>query len=803
MDTTATAGLGLTMQLEISQDAGTFGFCASEMFDWVDLASNLVDNTLASLPGVFYVPDMGFIVTPTYTKQDTMMGDWDLTTSLYPITIDPSWSQQTDSETGNKGILYGNASPSISVSALNTGLLSLGQPGQLKIGRGFTTNSITPYTTTITLAPDAAYDPNNVGNVPVQISLNQNTPPTISVGTWNIATGSWVYTVKAVSKKYSKSQDIFGSGLSTWLCWFSFNSYNTIVIYLAGEWYYIKGDLGTTYTVPDANGASTGTITFNSPIQIAAGSLQVQATNGVVWFNYFPTQFSNTTSGDPYSTTITGPPIRLDYPYNGTGQVYFPNVTIPTGCSVVGHVNTYVNPDPTINTYGMVIQYTVTITIPNNTNTPTIPQIQVHIPAVYVSGTLNTPPIILTENDILEVIEHDYENQNIIQGAQVGGGIIGWSLDHDLYFKLTNSAARWVGSLGGTQHCYSWSRALTQLNSATGQMVAVGPLVPHSQGWIGFNTNNYRHDPYREFHLVASDKMHQLRDVPGNMELYLDGWCMYSAMRYQFERGGITSNFIDMTSDQGFYTCPYGPNPSGCTHPKLPIGTNLNPVFSFPPDQSIYANLMDIAGYNYEILWFDAYGVVHRDSYEHFISSVYNFGNVTTAQWGDITDPSTFLLTVQDLEINTDMSDRRTSVTTVGLDASTGTQRQPYSISMDTIQPGYTQKNIGYHKQEFISSKRFVDREAQIQYTQMAMKKATIENIYMNGNFFFLPNTQVYNAFTLQEGSQYNNYNSYVTTMPLTFVITDRHAVYRAEYDGHITMGQQIKARWLQNLNSQ
>jgi len=768
--------LGLGINLEVTTDASAFGMVLTPPYDQSDLADDLAKNQTGQKNNVAFVPGIGMILSPTYESTDTMLTDWGCS-----VSTGMSWDNPVDSETYRRCLHQIDATPGATFSAQMDAELPWGSSGWVKIGRGMVSTS-DAVDTLVQLACDQ--DPMGDGSVPIQILLNHDEPPTVQYGV-AIGSGGWIFKTGAVSQKYAKSQELWKGSRSIWIGWWTFNAQNAIVVCLDGEWLVVRGVNTSTATT------GTGGIITNagSNIAVASGSLKVSGTNGTCQVGYFPMQFAETGS-------FTFGPVQLDFTYGGNGSLSLPGASIPSGCGETDSIAPWTQGSYT-DTTGNQIQYTINLTGPGTT-TPTIPQVDLRIPAVTVNASM-TEVVQFTEADICEFEEHNFEDRNEMMDPD--GGMVGWGIRSEVFVKFKNSNGFFTGA-GGAHACCQFSRGLTVYDPGSGQMVPLNPGKPYVvflTGWCGDTTSLDRQDPGRYFHMVLRDKTWPLIRCAGRLQRYNDGFCYQAAMRLQLERAGILDQYIDTTSDAGFGTCEACFNPPGCTHYKLPIGTAQQPLMGFDPSAKFWHNMMWIAGHVHEVVWPDYYGVFHRYPYRQWVTQGNNQGVYTTGSVSDPADPR-FLMTVSNLNLLTDTADKRTMIETVGVNPATN-HFMPGSINIDD-QPGFAGYTLQYHgfiDPLFVASRLFCDPVAQQTIMQAMMSKIMLANNTFQGTFHFLPNDWVYDNFTIGEGVPIGGTNYVVPVGGMQFTQIKRKGVYRYNPDGRITLYSEKVGRWTPN----
>jgi len=751
---------GLKIELECTQYANAFGWVVTPEWGCSNLSDDFNRVPGFGLAGVTCIPGVGAILTPTYSKVDTMITDWSLTSTGV------AWQQATDSVTGKKSVFMRDSTGGVSFVASIVDALPAGSCGWIRLGRGLCASTDAIDTTIgIGVSDPTIYD----GQVPIRLVLQHDQPPTLQYQT---ASG---WSNGAVSRNFARSQDIFTGSRSLWIGWFSFPAQNQIVVSVGGEYLRLNG--------PNTNSATAGAggvvTSSGSNIMIAAGSLEVTGTNGTVDFNYFPMAFAAAGS-------ITGATLQLDFVYQQNGNISIPKSVIPTGCSATYTLGGYPG-DQT----GTQLQYVVSLT-GDGTSSPVLPQVDVQIPIVTSNASM-IETVIFTEADILSMTEHEWEDQN--RAEDPDGGLIGWIIRRQAGIKMNNWLGKWSG-IGLGHACVQLSRALTVLQG--GVKVQIGPMIPFVTGYTGERTTLERLDPNRTFDIVLENKDWALRRASSKLQRNLDGFCYQAAMRLQLEAAGVNPAFIDTWSDFGYGTCSAEWNPPDCPHFKLSNGTAQAPAFSFQPEAKFCSNMMFIAGQVHEVVWCDSVGVYHRAPYNTLIYQTPFEGTFSTRPVGDMNDPA-WLMDVRRLSLSVDTLDMRTEVMTIGVDPATN-QMRAGALHVDD-QPGYdefTQNVIGFQDPLIVSSRLFDDPNVQNVVMQAMLSKCMIPGVKLSGIFNFLANDWVYNTCYVAEGTPVGEFGCVLnSTQP--FILIERIGEMAWRPDGTQELFSERHLRWWPN----
>ena len=122
-------------------------------------------------------------------------------------------------------------------------------------------------------------------------------------------------------------------------------------------------------------------------------------------------------------------------------------------------------------------------------------------------------------------------------------------------------------------------------------------------GWLG-ETNRYsRSDPHQEVTFNVFDRSFPVNRRVCSVLPPLDGWCINAAIRFLAGKGSITQSAMASIPN-----CATGPNPSGCNHYKLPVGSGVSPRMKPNPTSPLWQEMRRIASMYKYILGFSETG---------------------------------------------------------------------------------------------------------------------------------------------------------------------------------------------------
>jgi hypothetical protein len=110
--------------------------------------------------------------------------------------------------------------------------------------------------------------------------------------------------------------------------------------------------------------------------------------------------------------------------------------------------------------------------------------------------------------------------------------------------------------------------------------------------------------PHKTFRIHAYDRSVMLR-APGGVIVsnlpYMDGWCVYRALRYLANYGGITDDWLKFPLCEGDIDNP-------CGHYLLPYGDYFHPLMRFTGGQYVWDCMQRVQQYVGYVLFFDPLG---------------------------------------------------------------------------------------------------------------------------------------------------------------------------------------------------
>lgn len=781
--------LGLTIKLEVADSAAAFGWQVTPSYEHPDQMSTMQPSSYTATNCVVD-KDLGVLMlSPIPLFQNTMLTDWTTTATLSSVDVIGAWQQGMDAQTGYKCLSLVNASNTLEWSAESGDILGANQAWYLNITRGLsalttTTSPNYDVDTVITIAGDSSSgdvtsEETPANGYPLRLHLPGEKAPFLEYALPD-GSGGWTwegYGSNGVSgTKISKCSDLFNqSGRRLMIYCIPIPELNSVLVDIGNgaERLVLRGKkLKATYSGND-------TVSYQEidNLSIAAGNIKVTGKNGVATIQYLPLNYSTT-------GTFSYHQIQLSFIYQNNGVIDL--------SSSVGHSGeTYQYYINKLDDVGNLVGYDLYLSGPGTTS-PFIPAIYVKFPATYDNSYVNDV-MEFTEADISDIEEYEELIEN--PSSDQDGPLDGWTIVRKVGITFNNAYGQFAAT-GGRHWACRYSRALTYYDEDSGQMVPFSDYIPFLTGYFGESTSIERLDPNRKFHVVLEDKSWMLKRVAGKVQDYQDGRCYQAVMRYEAEMAGIAPYYISQDPYLGFGSCEYVANPEGCTHYKLPIGTAINPSFSFSPESKYWDNIMRVAGMVHEVVAFDNYGVLCRFPYYDYINNQapYKGTFLTTDNTTDPND-SSFLMGMpssSSLKLYANTFNRRTDVTVVGINPQNG-ERIVSHINADTIMgQGWSETYHGFRDSQYIASRVFTDANTVNTVMASLLGKCLVSSISVEFPTHFLPNLWVLNKVNVEE-------SDYTINGTIPIVITRISRRY-SNTGTEILLDGSVTGRWFYNV---
>lgn len=263
-----------------------------------------------------------------------------------------------------------------------------------------------------------------------------------------------------------------------------------------------------------------------------------------------------------------------------------------------------------------------------------------------------------------------------------------------------------------------------------------------SDAGLQYDDTDVRHEfsaPFQDFSVKMSGT-----DTCLSVELIVDGWCLWSAVRALCELGNIHPQYLTYipfylppgtTSD-----APYGPAGEDCPYYILPRGTGLNPKFRFTPEMSAWSCLQMLVQELGEpdpntgriipyYMGFDFNGQFHFEPYDPFVlDPVILYSDVLSGS-----DPGTARMH-NAFHITSSVEQMRTDIVFEGLNA--------YTNELDYVhipQPDSIAKVKGYRSAWVERNARWGTQEYLERVANVAAVQSAIPDQLLQFQTFFIP----------------------------------------------------------------
>jgi hypothetical protein len=410
----------------------------------------------------------------------------------------------------------------------------------------------------------------------------------------------------------------------------------------------------------------------------APGNLRLYGLNGSIRFCYFPLRAQ--------PVTITSSIDTAQYQQNaGAGFLTFNGpASVPNGQSV-----TY-----DLGTDGTTFTYQATGTTPDagdglgGTDAPVLASATLIVPAVWTNGVDQIPdPVGAIDLPVRSVEESQFfddASRTLTSSAVVIGD--------NQYGEFTNA----YGNRSITIYASNGGQYYPRFNGIAGASLEGIDLSTESSLSLGRITLPCRGSEVKMQHGAAQRRLY-------------DGWCLYSAVRFECELGNVHPQFlttIPLYVPPGTNSfAPYGPADANCAYPVLASGTGLSPRYDFGPELSPWSVLNLLARESGEpdpvtlasLPFYMGFDVTGQFRFEAFNPD----GLLPVMYYSDI-DSSGQGLILGDLHVYNSVAQMRSNVDFQGQDERTGELLMAHITLSDDVR-----KAIGFHYPWLESNSRF------------------------------------------------------------------------------------------------
>ena len=206
----------------------------------------------------------------------------------------------------------------------------------------------------------------------------------------------------------------------------------------------------------------------------------------------------------------------------------------------------------------------------------------------------------------------------------------------------------------------------------------------------------------------------KMQHAAAQRRLY-DGWCLYSAVRFECELGNVNPQFLTTiplyVPPGANANAPYGPADANCPYPVLASGTGLKPRYDFGPETSPWSVLGMLARESSEVdqvsldslpfyMGFDVTGQFRFEAFDP--------AGLLPVMFPSDIDASGEGLILGDLHVYNSVAQMRSDVDFQGMDARTGELLIAHITSSDAVR-----KAIGFHYPWLERNSRYDDGNIQ------------------------------------------------------------------------------------------
>jgi hypothetical protein len=276
-------------------------------------------------------------------------------------------------------------------------------------------------------------------------------------------------------------------------------------------------------------------------------------------------------------------------------------------------------------------------------------------------------------------------------------------------------------------------------------------------------------------------------------EVQLDGWCIFSAVRFLTEKGNIHPSTLSLADNSAIYYppgapttppgtngyAPYGPADGTCPYPILGRGVGDTPRYVFDrsmtPWQCLQKLVMEesyeytdpMTGLIYYIpymMYFDANGYFHFEPYHPALLSV-TCGFTYNLERAIALYPATTWYPLSNFGANYSIAQMRSEITFQSVDAITNELLEAH-LDM----PAYTKEKIGHYSNWIEGNGRWADQGTLNDLVLTAGGQASIPSSTAMGSVPFIPN--------LFAGQRVSIFHPYIGASPIDFYIIQLDSSY-------------------------
>lgn len=535
--------------------AATYGLCLAAPIQWYIPSTQVNDESPSSIAGRYNKAKGQAQGIGRPKPQDTTLSSGKNTGRVF-TSVSGTWKDDSKPKEGsNWRLLMPDASASVSFEATSDTTTSNIENAVFIVGRGVVPASVTPTASNYNAYLELAYGATSNYRIVFEwwspIRLEYYAPETNS---------QWVPV--GIASKLGDFNTLVKA-----------NPYVTLKIEIES-----KGDRNIIW-VEVNNGEmirhSPSVVNGQQRLLPTPGRLRLSGQNGWASLEYYPLRYDTVTLTKSKREFI--PANKVGTLQNAGRAFVVTNATNPTAAG-----QTFTQ---SVQTDGKSLQPTITA---RNTDAgdglgssvpPTIADMSVVVPAFWVEGT-----------------GVDYSNSAFLKGMRVEELQVWDSVTRvrgsSAQITCSNKSGDYTGMAG------HFALNLTASNGGAFYQRLLG-VAGAGQNGIGL----YRNDPTNLLFLSVSDRSYVMGAksdalVPIGQEIVLDGWCIWSAVRFLCELGNIHPQWLigiplyippGATQD-----APYGPAGDDCPYPILPRGTGLNPRLQYLPDRTPWSILLEL-----------------------------------------------------------------------------------------------------------------------------------------------------------------------------------------------------------------
>lgn len=373
-------------------------------------------------------------------------------------------------------------------------------------------------------------------------------------------------------------------------------------------------------------------------------------------------------------------------------------------------------------TFPQVIKYEIDVLAAQDPSMPAgfssqtvqIDWAEVFYPAVTYNDTYSTP-LLMNVESVVERHVLDINNLNLVRQATI-------------------VADNWHGQ-------WSYSSGMRAVSIARGWN---GNNILGFVGWLGETIKFSRSPNARKATFWAFDRSFPLRRRKCGILPPMDAWCPYAALRFLAARGSVTEPWL-------FYlpNCPTGPNPRGCSHQLLPMGTGQHPRMKPSPTDPLWTQMNRIRALYRWVMGFDRFGYLRAQDWDPTTFDFFGWFTPVPAFTGG-GDPYLNEI-VTSMESTASVQDVRSEITVVGIDPSDWTPLVVHQQNDDVVYNPGSPAFLGFFDDWVEVDPIFTNLQFMQLFANIMIQQTSIPTVSTNHGAYLQPGLHILDQFGISE----------------------------------------------------